>query len=199
MSSSGTVDTMQQSIRDVVRVHSGLFLAQGIIMTLLGVAAVIWPQISSLAVDVYVGWILLFSGVVGLAMMFFAPNAAGFFWSLLTGALALFAGMLLVWHPVEGVVSLTLVLVAFFIAEGVFQIAAAVAHRSAFPEFWRWMLVSGVADLILAFLIIAGWPASASWALGLIVGVNLITSGVPIIVVASAARRAITMGEKAMR
>ena len=75
---------MQQGIRDVVRVHSGLFLAQGIIMTLLGVAAVIWPQISSLAVDVYVGWIFLFSGAVGLVMMFFAPNVGGFLWSLLT-------------------------------------------------------------------------------------------------------------------
>lgn len=199
MSSSGTVDTMQQSIRDVVRVHSGLFLAQGIIMTLLGVAAVVWPQISSLAVDVYVGWILLFSGVVGLAMMFFAPNAAGFFWSLLSGALALFAGVLLLWHPVAGVASLTLVLVAFFTAEGVFQIAAALAHRSSFPESWGWMLVSGIADLILAGLIIAGWPASAGWALGLIVGVNLITSGVAIIVVASAARRAVTTLEKRAR
>jgi uncharacterized membrane protein HdeD (DUF308 family) len=190
---------MQQGIRDVVRVHSGLFLAQGIIMTLLGVAAVIWPQISSLAVDVYVGWIFLFSGAVGLVMMFFAPNVAGFLWSLLTGALALFAGVLLLWHPVEGVVSLTLVLVAFFVVEGLFQIAAAFGYRSAFPESWGWMLVSGIADLVLAGLIVAGWPSSAGWALGLIVGVNLITSGVAIIVVASAVRGAITMGEKAMR
>jgi len=127
---------MPQGIRDVAQVHSGLFLAQGIIMTLLGVAAVIWPQISSLAADVYIGWIFLFSGAVGLVMMFFAPNVAGFLWSLLTGALALFVGVLLLWHPVEGVVSLTLVLVAFFIVEGLFQIAAAFGHRSAFPESW---------------------------------------------------------------
>jgi uncharacterized membrane protein HdeD (DUF308 family) len=198
-SSQTTVDDMQQGIREVVRVHSGVFLAQGIIITLLGLAAVIWPQISSVAVDLYVGWILLFSGVMGLAMMFFAPNVAGFLWSLLTGALALFAGVLLLWHPVEGVVSLTLVLVAFFIVEGLFQIAAAFGYRSAFPESWVWMLVSGIADLILAGLIIAGWPSSASWALGLIVGVNLITSGAAIIVVASATRRVIAMAEKAMR
>jgi uncharacterized membrane protein HdeD (DUF308 family) len=200
MSSPETTFTdMQQSIRDVVRVHSGLFLAQGIIITLLGVAAVIWPQISSLAVDVYVGWIFLFSGAVGLFMMFFAPNVAGFLWSLLTGALALFVGMLLLWHPVEGVVSLTLVLVAFFVVEGLFQIAAAFGYRSAFPDSWGWMLVSGITDLVLAGLIVAGWPSSAGWALGLIVGVNLITSGTAIIVVASAVRRAITMGEIATR
>jgi len=189
MSSSNTVDTMQQEIRDSVRVNSGLFLAQGIIMTLLGICAVIWPQISSLAVDVYVGWIFLFSGVVGLAMMFFAPSVGGFLWSLLTGALALFAGVLLLWHPTEGVVSLTLVLVAFFITEGLFQIAAAFSYRSAFPDSWGWMLVSGVIDLVLAGLIIAGWPGSANWALGLIVGINLISSGLAIIMVATATRR----------
>jgi uncharacterized membrane protein HdeD (DUF308 family) len=187
--SNDTFDSVQKTIRDAVRVHSGLFLAQGVIMTLLGIAAVIWPQISSVAVDFYVGWLFLLSGVVGVAMMFFAPNAAAFFWSLLTGALSLFAGVLLLWHPVEGVVSLTLVLVAFFIAEGVFQIAAAIGYRSALPESWGWMLASGVADLVLAALIIAGWPTSASWALGLVVGVNLVTSGVATIMVASAARR----------
>jgi uncharacterized membrane protein HdeD (DUF308 family) len=180
---------MQQSIREVVRTYSGAFLVQGILMTVLGVAAVVWPQVSSLAVDVYVGWILLLSGVVGLAMMFFAPNAAGFLWSLLTGALALFAGVLLLWHPVQGVVSLTLVLIAFFLVEGLFQIAAAFAYRSALPESWGWMLLSGVADLILAGLIIAGWPSSAAWALGLIVGVNLITSGLALAMAAVASRR----------
>jgi uncharacterized membrane protein HdeD (DUF308 family) len=194
-----SIEDIQQPIRDVVRFHSGLFLAQGLIMTLLGVAAVIWPQISSLAVDVYLGWIFLFSGGMGLGMMFFAPNVGGFLWSLLTGALALFVGVLLLWHPVEGVVSLTLVLVAFFIVEGVFQIAAAVGYRSAFPESWSWMLGSGIADLILAGLIIAGWPSSAGWVLGLFVGVNLITSGVAIIVAAAAARRAVAMVENAAR
>src|SRR5689334_20207659 len=135
-SSVTTFSDLQQGVRDVVRVHSGLFLAQGALVTLLGVAAVIWPQISTLAVDAYVGWIFLFSGVAGLAMIFVAPNAAGFFWSLLTGALSLFVGVLLLWHPIQGIVSLTLVLVAFFIAEGLFQIASAFGYRSALPESW---------------------------------------------------------------
>jgi uncharacterized membrane protein HdeD (DUF308 family) len=189
---------MDRAIKDIVRQHSGLFMAQGVIMTLLGIAAVVWPQLSSLAVNVYVGWVLLLSGVTGLVMMFFAPNVAGFLWSLLTGALALFAGVLLLWHPVEGVVSLTLVLVAFFIAEGAFQIAAAFTYRSPFPESWGWMLVSGIVDLILAGLIIAGWPGSASWALGLIVGVNLISTGLATLMVAIAARKMVTAIERAV-
>ena len=186
-----TMNNMHQAVRETVRVHSGLFLAQGILTTLLGVAAVIWPQISTLAVDLYVGWIFLVSGAVGVLTMFFAPNVSAFLWTLLTAALSLFAGVVLVWHPVEGAVSLTLLLVAFFIAEGVFQVAAAFSYRASFPDSWGWMLSSGIADLVLALLLIAGWPSSASWALGLIVGVNLITSGVATVVVASAVRRAV--------
>jgi uncharacterized membrane protein HdeD (DUF308 family) len=198
-SSSTTVDNLQQAVRDAVRYHSGVLMAQGIILTLLGVAALIWPQISSLAVDVFVGWILLLSGIMGLVIMFYAPNVAGFLWSLLTGALALFAGLLLLWHPVQGAASLTLVLVAFFIVEGAFQSAAAVGYRSVFPDAWGWMLASGIADFVLAALIIAGWPSSASWALGTIVGVNLITSGVAITVVSSTVRRVASFAEQAMR
>lgn len=185
-------------VRNMLRGYSRLYVAQGAIMTLLGIAAVIWPNVSTVAVELYVGWILLFGGVVGLATMFFAPNAAGFFWSLLSGALAFFAGILLLWHPIQGVVSLTLVLVAFFIAEGLIQIATAFGYRSAFRETWGWMLASGVADLVLAALLIAGWPSTAAWALGLIVGVNLITSGVATIMVATAAGRIIDEVGKAM-
>ena len=195
--STTTVDDLHKSIRDTVRLHSGLFVAQGIIMTLLGIAAIIWPHISSVAVDFYVGWLFVFSGITALGMMFFAPGVSSFFWSLFTGALALFAGVLLLWHPVQGVTTLTLVLVAFFIAEGVFQTAGAFAARGVFPESWGWMLVSGVIDLVLAGLIIAGWPGSAAWALGIVVGVNLISSGVAITMVATTVRGVVRTAEKA--
>jgi uncharacterized membrane protein HdeD (DUF308 family) len=187
-SSQATPGDIRRSIRETVRIHSGLFLAQGVIMTLLGVAAVIWPEISSLAVELYVGWLLLLSGAVALGLIFFVPTAGAFVWSLLTGALAMFAGVILIWHPVSGTASLTLVLTAFFLAEGLFQIVGAIAHRTDFPESWGWMLLSGIADLILVALILEGWPSSAGWALGIFAGVNLITSGIAIIIVASAVR-----------
>ncbi len=198
VASTDKVDDLHRTIRDTVRIHSGLFLAQGIIMTLLGIAAVIWPLFSSLAVDVYVGWLFVLSGIVTLVLMFAVPRMSGFLWSLLTGALALFAGVLLLWHPVQGIVTLTLVLVAFFIAEGVFQIAGALAARSAFPESWGWMLLSGLVDLVLAWLIVAGWPGSAGWALGVVVGVNLITSGVAITMAAATVRGFFHAVEKAI-
>lgn len=185
-----TVHDMQQTAKGIVGAHARLFMAQGLILTVLGMAAVIWPHISSLAVDVYVGWMLMVAGLLSLLMMMFASNVAGFLWSLLTGALLLFAGLLLAFHPVQGVVSLTLVLVAFFICEGIFQIAGALAYRRSFQDSWGWMVASGVADLALASIIISGWPGTAAWALGLIVGVNLISSGVATMAVANAARRA---------
>src|SRR5690242_12472553 len=108
MSISNTAREAERAITETIRVHWGLFLAQGIIMMVLGVFAVIWPQISTLAVDLYVGWMFLISGLIGLFTMFAASSAAGFLWSLLTAALSLFLGVLLLSHPVEGAVSLTL-------------------------------------------------------------------------------------------
>jgi uncharacterized membrane protein HdeD (DUF308 family) len=197
--SEPTITDIQDSVRNTVRLHWHFFLGQGVIMTILGVLAIIWPQISTLAVDVYVGWLFLLSGILGLFTLFFAPAVSAFFWSLFTAALSLFVGILLLWHPVEGAISLTLVLIAFFIAEGVFQIAASLSHREAFPDSWGWMLASGIVDLILAALIISGWPGTAGWVLGLIVGVNLITSGIAIIMVAVTARRFVRVAERAFR
>jgi uncharacterized membrane protein HdeD (DUF308 family) len=176
----------RRGIEETMQTHWALFLAQGVIMMILGVLAMIWPQISTLAVDIYLGWMFLLSGIVGLATMFLAPSVSAFLWSLLTAALSLVVGVLLLWHPVEGTVSLTLVLIAFFIAEGIFQIAAAVRYRDTFPDSWGWMVMSGIADLILAGLMISGWPGTAIWALGLIAGVNLISSGLAITMAALA-------------
>src|SRR6478609_9431979 len=104
-SSNPTLSDMQRAVRDTVRLHWQLFLAQGVIMVILGVLAVIWPQISTIAVDIYVGWLFLLSGVVGIASMFLAQNVQAFLWSLLTAALSLFVGIILLWHPVEGAIA----------------------------------------------------------------------------------------------
>ncbi len=182
-----------RAITETIRTSWAPFLVQGSIMMVLGAVAAIWPHISTLAADLYVGWVFLFSGLVGLVSMFIAPSASAFLWSLLTAALSLLVGVLLLWHPVEGAVTLTLLLVGFFIVEGIFQIAGAIQHRDAFPGTWGWLLMSGVADLSLAVMIIFGWPATASWVLGLFVGINLITSGLAITMVALAGRKLLGM------
>ena len=187
-SSNPTPREVQRALNETMRTYWVLFLVHGVIMIFLGALAVIWPQISTVAVEVYVGWLFLLSGIVGLVTMFLAPNIPAFLWSLLTAALSLIVGVLLLWHPVQGVVSLTLVLIAFFIVEGLFQIAAAIRYRDALPDSWGWMVMSGIADLLLAAIIISGWPGTASWAIGLIVGVNLFTSGLAIAMLALAGR-----------
>jgi uncharacterized membrane protein HdeD (DUF308 family) len=192
------MDDIQHSLRHAVRHHANLFIAQGVITIILGMLAIIWPQVSTVAVDVYIGVLFFVAGLVGLALMFFAPTVSAFLWSLLTAALSLLVGILLLWHPVEGAVSITLLLIAFFVAEGIFQIVISFSYRNVFPESWGWMLASGIADLALAALIIVGWPGTASWALGLIVGVNLISSGIATTMVAVTGRRLVRMADKAL-
>jgi len=200
MTSSNFIpDEMHRGIEETMRTYWSLFLTQGVIMIILGVLAVIWPQISTVAIDICIGWMFLISGIVGLATMFLAPSVSAFLWSLLTAALSLAVGVLLLWHPVEGTVSLTLALIAFFIAEGIFQIATAVRYRDAFPDSWGWMVMSGIADLVLAWLMISGWPGTAIWALGLIAGINLMTSGLGITMAAIAGRRLAKGVASAMR
>jgi uncharacterized membrane protein HdeD (DUF308 family) len=188
MTSVQDVSEMQDALKDALKTHWKLFLFQGVVMVILGVLAVVWPAVATLAVDIYIGWLFLISGTVGLVAMFSARDVPAFFWTLLTAALAMAVGVLLIWKPAAGVESLTIVLTAFFIAEGVFQIAGSFAYRDAMPGSWGWMLASGISDLILAGLFIVYWPVSAAWALGLLVGVNLITSGVAIVVTAIEAR-----------
>lgn len=188
-----TLNEVQRTIRKGVSLHWHLFVAQGVVMTILGMLSVVWPQISTVAVDLYVGWLFLLSGVVGVIALFFAPTVSSFLWALLTTALSLLVGVLLVWHPVEGAASLTLVLIAFFLVEGVFQTVLSFSYWNVFPKSWGWMLVSGITDLILVAIIVKGWPASASWALGVVVGANLITSGVAMVMVGLAARRVAKM------
>ena len=101
-------------------------------------------------------------------MTFWAQQMPGFWWSLLSALLALGAGIVLLARPVQGALTLTIVVGAYFLAEGIFTIMYALAHRRELSERWGWLLASGVVDLILAGLIIAGLPGSALWAIGLL-------------------------------
>lgn len=188
MASVQNLTEMQDALKDALKTHWKLFLFQGVVMVILGILAVAWPAVATIAVDLYVGWLFLISGLVGLVAMFSARDVPAFFWTLLTAALAIAAGVLLIWKPMEGALSLTIVLTAFFFAEGIFQIVGSFSYRDVIPGSWGWMLASGISDLILAGLLLVYWPVSAAWALGLIVGINLITSGVAIVTTAFEAR-----------
>jgi len=190
MSAHSELSDFQSAVRIALREHWKWFMFQGIVMLVLGCLAVAEPVIASVAVDIYIGWLFLFSGMLGLVIMFSAVDASAFFWILLTSALSLAVGILLIWNPNEGAVSLTLVLTAFFIAEGAFQVGTSISYRDVLPDSWGWLLASGITDLVLAGLVICFWPQSATLTLGLIVGVNLITTGLAILKTAIEVRNA---------
>jgi uncharacterized membrane protein HdeD (DUF308 family) len=180
------IDQLQQQVLTSLRDHWVLFLVEGIVLVVLGFAAIALPVIATLAVALFLGWLFLISGVVGLVTTFMMRNAPGFWWSLLSAVLALGAGLILLAWPVSGAVSLTLVLIVFFLIEGVASIMLALEHREM-PR-WGWLLMSGIVDLFLAGLILVGLPGTAAWALGLLVGINMMFGGVSLIAMALQAR-----------
>jgi uncharacterized membrane protein HdeD (DUF308 family) len=179
-----------QSVRDAIHAHWGLFLFEGIMLVILGVAAIIVPEIATLAFTLVIGWIFLISGGVGLVTTFWMRHAPGFWWALLSAVIAIAAGVVLIRWPINGMVSLTLVLIAFFVVEGIATIMYAIDHRNQLSGRWGWMLASGIVDLILAGIIFAGLPGTAAWALGLLVGINMLFGGVAMIGMALAAKNA---------
>lgn len=179
---------INSALRASLRDHRGMFLIEGIVLVVLGVLAILAPRVASLAATLFFGWILLLSGIIGLISTIRMRHAPGFVWSLISAVVAIAAGVLLLFRPVAGVFSLTAVLIAFLVLEGIVSILYALEHRRGLSGRWGWMLASGVIDLGLAAILVAGLPASALWAIGLIVGINLIFGGWALILMALAAR-----------
>lgn len=165
-----------------------LFLIEGIILVALGLAAITIPVVATFAVAIFLGWLFLVSGVVGLVTTFWMRQAPGFWWSLLSAVLAIITGVILIGWPVTGAVSLTLVLIVFFVIEGVASIMLAIQHRQRLSGRWGWLLASGIVDIILAGLLLVGLPGTATWALGLLVGINMLFGGASLIAMALHAR-----------
>src|SRR5215813_11319775 len=184
---SGDAHQLQRALAQAVHEHWVLFLVEGIILVVLGLLAIIIPPLATIAVTIFLGWLFLISGIVGLVTTFWARHAPGFWWSLLSAVLAIAAGIVLLGWPVRGAISLTLLLIVFFIIEGVLSIMYAFEHKKELSGRWGWMLVSGIIDLIRA-----GLPGTAGWALGLLVGINMVFGGTAMIAMALHARTADT-------
>ena len=157
-------------------------------LLLLGAGAIVLPPLATLAVTIMLGWLFLVSGVVGLFTTFWMRAAPGFWWSLISAVLGIVVGVMLLAAPLRALVPLTIMLVAFFIIEGIASIMYALDHKRELSGRWGWMLVSGVVDLVLAAVIFAGLPGTAAWAIGLLVGINMIFGGAALIAMALHAR-----------
>lgn len=185
-------DTHELPPRSPISLHGqwGIFLTEGIILSLLGLIAIIVPLFAGLITTVFLGWLFLVAGIVGLISTFRTRRAPGFGWSLLSALVAMLAGAALLWNPLQGLITLTFILTSFFILDGIFVIILAIAHRRELSGKWEWMLVNGILDLIIAGIILSGLPGTLAWALGLLLGIDLLFAGASLVAMALAARTA---------
>jgi uncharacterized membrane protein HdeD (DUF308 family) len=181
---------LQRAVASALHDHWKLYLAEGIALLVLGAIAIVVPPIATLAVTIVLGWLFLVSGVFGLFTTFMMRQAPGFWWSLISAALGVLVGGLLLARPISGALSLTIVVVVFFIIEGAASIMFALDHKRELSGRWGWMLVSGIVDLVLAALMFGGLPSTAAWAIGLLVGINMVFGGSALIAMALHARNA---------
>jgi uncharacterized membrane protein HdeD (DUF308 family) len=177
-------------IRRMAHDHWVLFLVEGVVLVVLGATAIVIPVLATLAATIIFGWLFLVSGVMGLVSTFWMRQAPGFWWALISAVLGIVVGTLLLAQPVSGALSITLVLVAFFIIEGIASIMFALEHKRELSGRWGWMLVSGIVDLVLGAMIFAGLPSTAAWAIGLLVGINMVFGGTALVAMAVHARDA---------
>lgn len=174
-------------ISNEVRRHSTRFFVVGIATIVLGAGALIFPKVATIAVVLLFGLTLTVYGALGAVHAFRNVPRVGFPWSLFGSLFALGAGLLLLFFPMTGVLSLALLVTAYFLASGTFRVLYAIRLRSA--DRWGWLLVSGLLAIALAIAITVQWPEPAIWIIGMLLGIDLIFSGFAIVLLAQAARR----------
>ncbi|MBR0849982.1 HdeD family acid-resistance protein [Bradyrhizobium diazoefficiens] len=192
MTSPDDFSRIRSAMREAVKAHWKAYLFEGILLVVLGVTALIVPPLASLAIAIVFGWMFLIGGIGGLVATYLARSTPGFWWSLISAALAVLAGMILLARPMQAVLTLTIVLGAYFLAEGVTTIMYALEHRRELSGRWSWLLISGLLDIAISFMVITGLPSSAEWAIGILVGINLLFGGATLIGMAMAARNSNT-------
>jgi uncharacterized membrane protein HdeD (DUF308 family) len=177
---------LREAVKESVRKNAWLFIIQGVLMTVAGIAAIAYPLMTSVAVVVFLGWMLIVVGVVQGISLITAREAPHFWLQLVSVALACIIGAMMVSRPEAGLLALTLLVVVYFMVEGISKIVLALTVRPL-PN-WGWVLASGLLGVALSFYLWADMPITAAWLLGLLLGINLISEGVSLVVLAWQAR-----------
>ncbi len=166
---------MREAMRETVRRYSLWYLVQGGLMVLGGIIALFYPILSSFAVVLFLGWVLIISGIVQGISLIGAQNVPHFWLQLVSVVLSVIVGVLFLRHPGEGLLTLTLLLIVFFMVEGISKLIFALTIRP-FPN-WGWVLASGIIGILLSFYLWASLPVTAIWLLGVLLGIQLICEG----------------------
>jgi uncharacterized membrane protein HdeD (DUF308 family) len=175
----------------LVKRATGWAIGVSVLLIVLGIIAITLPLVAAVAVSTIVGWLLVFGGATHLVAAFHARGAGAVLWELLVGLVYLTGGGYMVFHPLLGVATLTLFLAGVFLAEGVLEVISFFGIRG--QKGAGWMLMDGLITIFLAALIWMHWPSSSLWAIGTIVGISLLMSGVKWLMISLASRKVLRL------
>ena len=175
MSLEAAAQAMREAMRETVERHSLWYLVQGALMVLGGLLALIYPVLSSVGVVIFLGWLLIISGAVQGISLIGAQHVPHFWLQVVSVALSVIVGVMFILHPGEGLLTLTLLLIVFFMIEGISKVIFSLTIRP-FPN-WGWVLASGIVGILLALYLWASLPVTAIWLLGVLLGIQLICEG----------------------
>ena len=169
------IKQMQKQMLNYLQTHWKFFLAEGIFFIILGLCAVVIPQFFTVAIVVFLGWIILFGGIIQIGRAFMFSDMPGFVLWLFMGILQIVVGYLFIAEPGAGVLTLTMLVTLFFALEGVAKISLALMMRPLAN--WGFILFSGITALAFALIIWISWTETANWLLGMLLGINMIFMG----------------------
>jgi uncharacterized membrane protein HdeD (DUF308 family) len=178
MSLDAAAEVFREAMRETVKRYSLWYLFEGVLLVVAGILAVIYSVISSVAVVVLLGWLLIASGVLQGLSLVGARHVPHFWLQLISVILAILIGFLFLRDPAQGMTTLALLLIVFFMMEGISKVVFALTIRP-FPN-WGWVLASGLIGVLLALILWASLPATAMWLIGVLLGINLISIGAAI-------------------
>jgi len=174
----------------MVRKASTVSVLWGVLLIIFGMVAVGLPLFAAVAVNAMVAWLIILAGIVHLMVAFRAHGAGSKIWKALVGVAYVCFGVYLIARPLLGVASHTLLLASLFLIEGILNVILFFRMRSVGGS--SWVLVDGIITLLLGLMIYMQWPSSSAWAIGILVGVSMIVSGVTRVMLSFAVRRATT-------
>ncbi|MDR6633998.1 uncharacterized membrane protein HdeD (DUF308 family) [Phyllobacterium sp. 1468] len=175
MSLDSAAEVFRAAMRETVKRYSLWYLIQGALLVAAGVLAIIYPILSSVAVIIMLGWLLIISGVAQGISLVGARHVPHFWLQLISVFLAFLIGFLFLRDPAQGLLTVTLLLIVFFMIEGISKIVFALTIRP-FP-YWGWVLASGLVGVLLSLVLWASLPVTALWLVGLLLGIQLISVG----------------------
>jgi len=166
---------LRDAMRDAIKRHSLWYMIQGVLMMVAGLVALLFPLVSSVAVILLLGWLLIISGILQGISLIGASNVPHFWLQLISVVLSIVIGLMFLNDPGGGLVALTLLLVVFFIVGGMARIVFALTIRPLSD--WGWVLASGIIGVLLGIYLFASLPITAAWILGLLFGIQLLSEG----------------------